>query len=74
MKLDQAIGAKALIVMLSSQVKSLTDKSVVIACGGEEITMPNDVTIVCAGGELPTKLLQAIGVTVESHFGGVRSA
>jgi thioredoxin reductase len=71
-RLDQAVAGRALTVMLSSQVKSLTEREVIIAIGGTEKSFANDVAIVCAGGELPTKLLQAIGVTVESHFGRVR--
>ena len=68
-KLDHAIAGCKLDVLLSSQVKHLADKHATIATKDGEVTIPNDSTIVCAGGELPTKLLQAIGVTVESHFG-----
>jgi hypothetical protein len=35
--------------------------------------MKNDAAIVCAGGDLPTKLLRSIGVTVESNMGKVES-
>lgn len=72
-RLDQAIASRALNVMLSSQVKSLTQQEATLAIGDAETTIANDAAIVCAGGELPTKLLRAIGVSVESHFGQVRS-
>jgi thioredoxin reductase len=72
LRLDQAVAKRALTVMLSSQVKRLTPLEVVLASGNAETTLANDVAIVCAGGELPTKLLQAIGVSVESHFGQAR--
>jgi thioredoxin reductase len=72
LRLDQAVAKRALTVMLSSQVKRLTPLEVVLASGDAETTLANDVAIVCAGGELPTKLLQAIGVSVESHFGQAR--
>ena len=71
-RLDQAVATRALTVLLSSQVKSLTEREVIIAAGGAETSMANDTAIVCAGGELPTKLLQSIGVSVESHFGQAR--
>lgn len=71
-RLDQAIAAHALTVMLSSKVKRVTQKEAILATGDAEITIANDAAIVCAGGELPTKLLQSIGVAVESHFGQVR--
>lgn len=68
-RLDQAKGSKNLTVALSSQVKRLTATEAVLASNGVETVIPNDAAIVCAGGELPTRLLQAVGVTVESHFG-----
>jgi thioredoxin reductase (NADPH) len=34
-----------------------------------EITIPNDAVIVCAGGELPTALLQGAGIRFETKFG-----
>jgi thioredoxin reductase/NAD-dependent dihydropyrimidine dehydrogenase PreA subunit len=71
-RLDQALAKGTLTVMLSSQVTRLTVGEVILASGGTETTIANDVAIVCAGGELPTKLLKAIGVNVENHFGQVR--
>jgi thioredoxin reductase len=71
-RLDKAVAERTLNVMLSSQVKGLTEREAIIAAGGAESVLANDATIVCAGGELPTKLLQAVGVKVESHFGQVR--
>lgn len=73
-RLDDAVAKRTLTLMLSSQVKRLSAEGAVIAAPGGESTITNDATLVCAGGELPTKLLQAIGVTVESHYGLERSA
>jgi thioredoxin reductase (NADPH) len=70
-RLEHALATNALSLELESQVKRVNDGDVVLARGGEEMAIPNDAAIVCAGGELPNKLLQAIGVTVESHFGAV---
>ncbi len=68
-RLEQAKAMKNLTIALSSQVKRLSATEAVISWNGVEKVIPNDAAIVCAGGELPTKLLQAVGVTVESHFG-----
>lgn len=71
-RLDQAVAVRALTVMLSSQVRRVTQNEAILAIGDAETTIANDVAIVCAGGELPTKLLQSIGIVVESHFGQAR--
>ena len=34
-----------------------------------QLTIKNDAVIVCAGGILPTKFLQSMGVSVEKKFG-----
>ena len=72
-RLSEAMKNNALKVMLSSQVKHLSDGEVVLSGETKDHVMKNDAAIVCAGGELPTKLLQSIGVTVESHMGKVES-
>jgi thioredoxin reductase (NADPH) len=71
-RLDEAIAGRALTVMLSSQVRRVTQNGAILAIGGTETTIANDAAIVCAGGELPTKLLHSIGIAVESHFGQAR--
>jgi thioredoxin reductase len=68
-RLEQAIAKRSLTVALGSKIKKVTANEVVIVSGENEAAIPNDAAIVCAGGELPTKLLQAVGVTVESHYG-----
>jgi thioredoxin reductase (NADPH) len=72
-RLSEAMKNNALKVMLSSQVKHLSDGEVVLSGETKDHVMKNDAAIVCAGGDLPTKLLQSIGVTVESHMGKVES-
>lgn len=71
-RLAEAMAKRSITVALSSRIKQLTRDGVVIVSGEQETAFPNDAAIVCAGGELPTKLLQAIGVTVESHYGLAR--
>jgi thioredoxin reductase (NADPH) len=56
-------------VMLKSTVKQVEKDKVVIKYEGQELTLPNDGIIVCAGGILPTPFLKEIGVIVEAKFG-----
>ena len=55
--------------MLNSGVKEITDKEVVIEADGQKQSYKNDAVIVCAGGLLPTPLLQKIGIQFETKFG-----
>jgi thioredoxin reductase/Pyruvate/2-oxoacid:ferredoxin oxidoreductase delta subunit len=56
-------------VMLNSGVKKILEKEVVIELEGKQQSYPNDAVIVCAGGLLPTPLLQKIGIEFETKFG-----
>ncbi len=56
-------------VRLSSQVLSIGEQSVQLAGPDGNVELPNDAVIVCAGGELPTPLLQSMGVAFETKFG-----
>jgi thioredoxin reductase/Pyruvate/2-oxoacid:ferredoxin oxidoreductase delta subunit len=69
MLLEQAEKAGRIQVMLNSSVKEIFDKEVEMEVGGERKRYRNDVVIVCAGGLLPTPLLQKIGIDFETKFG-----
>ena len=56
-------------VLLQSQVKEITDKGVSLSHKEQQMDMPNDAVIVCAGGILPTGFLKSIGIDVETKFG-----
>jgi thioredoxin reductase (NADPH) len=68
-QLEARQASGALRVMLSSKVKSIEVNSVSIEAEGEVQEHPNDIVIVCAGGELPTPLLQKIGIKFDTKFG-----
>lgn len=68
-KVENARKKGKLNVLMSSNVKQITDDKVVIEAGNEEITIDNDAIIVCAGGILPTPFLKSIGIEVETKFG-----
>jgi thioredoxin reductase/Pyruvate/2-oxoacid:ferredoxin oxidoreductase delta subunit len=56
-------------VLMSSNVKQITDDKVTINANDEEICIDNDAVIVCAGGILPTPFLKSIGIEVETKYG-----
>lgn len=68
-KVDNAKKEGRLNVLMSSNVKQITDDKVVIEAGDKEVSIDNDAVIVCAGGILPTPFLKSIGVEVETKFG-----
>ena len=67
--LEQAQKAGRIQVLLNSGVKEIFDTEVEIAVDGACQRYRNDVVMVCAGGLLPTPLLQKIGIRFETKFG-----
>ena len=55
-------------ILYSSSVKRITDDKVTIIQDQKETTLDNQAVIICAGGILPTGLLQAMGVTVATKY------
>jgi len=68
-KVDNAQKKGKLNVLMSSNVKEVTDDKVTIIANDEEMCIDNDAIIVCAGGILPTPFLRSIGIEVETKFG-----
>jgi len=56
-------------VLLESRVLSIERETVAIEQGGATRQLRNDTVIVCAGGVLPTALLQKVGIQFETKFG-----
>jgi thioredoxin reductase (NADPH) len=56
-------------VLLESNVKAICSDTVLLDQKGTAIALPNNAIIVCAGGILPSKLLEEIGIHVETHHG-----
>jgi thioredoxin reductase/ferredoxin len=69
MLLDQRQKAGRMRVMLNSKVRRILEKAVEIESEGRSQQHPNDAVIVCAGGLLPTPLLQKIGIRFDTKFG-----
>ena len=55
--------------MMKSQVKEISEQSAQLEWDGRPIEIPNDAVIVCAGGILPTKFLQSMGIEIETKHG-----
>ncbi len=69
MLLEQAEKAGRIKVMLNSQTTRVTETQVEIDYEGIPQRLRNDAVIVCAGGLLPTPLLQSIGIEFETKYG-----
>ncbi len=68
-KVDNAHKQGSLNVLMSSNVKEITDDKVGINVNDKNVTIDNDAVIVCAGGILPTPFLKSVGIEVETKFG-----
>ena len=68
-RVDAAVKAGRINLLLSSNVKSFSKESVIIDHEGKEIELPNDAAIICAGGILPTGFLKETGISVETKHG-----
>jgi len=68
-RVDETSAAGRLQVLLSSQVKSISEKQVEISQGDQTLTLDNDAVIVCAGGILPSPFLRDCGILVETKNG-----
>lgn len=62
-------AAGKLDILLSSNVKQISEKSVQIEHQGDIVTIDNDAVIICAGGVLPTPFLKKTGIQVETKYG-----
>ncbi len=69
MLLAQQEKAGRLRVLLNSSVTMVHDKDIEIDCEGVVQRYRNDAVIVCAGGLLPTPLLQKVGIQFETKHG-----
>ncbi len=68
-KLKQLQDAGRIEVCLQSTVLRIEAAQVHLKTPEGERMLPNDAVIVCAGGVLPTPLLQAIGIRLETKYG-----
>ncbi|MEY4763655.1 MAG: hypothetical protein RI907_328 [Pseudomonadota bacterium] len=68
-RVQELSDAGQLNVMLKSTVKRIDEKEALMKTEAGEQTLPNDWVVVCAGGVLPTPLLQKVGIEFATKFG-----
>ncbi len=68
-RLDEAVAAGRLRVLMRSHVRAIGPASVTIDQPGFRQTPAIDAVIICVGGLLPASLLADIGVRVETKYG-----
>lgn len=69
-KLEEAISASKLKVILNSSITSIEEKRVTIQAEGKEpLSLENDLVYIFAGGELPTEFLKNAGIEITRKFG-----
>lgn len=70
-RISSAAAAKRVRVIFNSNVKEITDNSVILTITEREepVTLENDLVYIFAGGTLPTAFLQKIGITVTAKHG-----
>lgn len=58
-------------ILFNTNVTEIKDDEVILnkASGGAEIKLKNDLVYIFAGGELPTKFLEKIGIRITKKFG-----
>ena len=66
---EEARTSGRLSVLFESTVREIKPDNVVLDQKGNKIELPNDAVIVCAGGILPTPLLQEIGIEIRTRHG-----
>jgi thioredoxin reductase/ferredoxin len=68
-RLEDAQAAGRLRVLLNSNVKRITSRSVTLDHAGEPLELANDAVIISAGGVLPIDLLKKVGIHFETKHG-----
>jgi thioredoxin reductase (NADPH) len=70
-RIERAIQKRNIKVIFKSHVKEIKEDSVILGVEGDEnfMNLQNDLVYIFAGGELPTKFLEKIGILITKKFG-----
>ncbi len=70
-RVGRAIQNRDIRTIFNSNVKEIKEDSVILSVEGKEnfTTLQNDLVYIFAGGELPTKFLEKIGIRITKKFG-----
>ncbi len=69
--ITNAISKKKISVLFNTNVVEILDKAVILKANASEeiISLENDLVYIFAGGILPTKFLESIGIKITKKFG-----
>lgn len=68
-RINKLPSLQRLTILLNTDPVSINATSVVVSTSGNMCTLPNDAVIICAGGDMPSKFLKQIGITVATKYG-----
>lgn len=68
-RLDERVQAGRIDLYLSTNPVAISEDSITVNDGNQDIEVPNDAVIINAGGILPTGFLKQIGINVETKYG-----
>ncbi len=70
-RVGRAIQKREIRAIFNSNIKEIKNDSVIMAVEGKEnfVSLQNDLVYIFAGGELPSKFLEKIGITITKKFG-----
>lgn len=69
-RINKYSKSKKINLLFKSNVVKINDDDVIIKLENEEtISLPNDLVYIFAGGELPTRFLEQIGIKITKKFG-----
>jgi len=66
---EEAVAQGRVRALMGTEVTAIEHERVTLRADGRPLVLANDITIVCAGGVLPTPMLRKIGVMIETHYG-----
>ena len=68
-KINEAVSDRKIKIFYNSTLKEIKDKSVILQVEENQKEIDNNLVYIFAGGELPTKFLEKIGIKIEKKFG-----
>jgi thioredoxin reductase len=69
LRIEHAEAEGRLALLMESDVKEIREDTVLLQRDGSVHEIANDAVIVCAGGLMPTDLLDRIGIAVDTKYG-----
>ena len=68
-RINEAVAANKIKVIFNSTVNKIMDGKVILSLSNTLREIKNDLVYIFAGGEVPTKFLEKIGISISKKFG-----